>query len=389
MAKQLFGNMPANSTGFRNLLDIVSDSKLDGVIFNDKRILSSLSDFYQSYLVMRNGVIDPSELGKTITEFPKEFMEKEYKKKYPDNMLIQAIKYGTDKSGRATLQVDITGLDTQQKEKFSSAWIDLHKVDPELSTMLFKYNFFRGGIGFSPKTFMGLVPVYVKERIPGYVDTFRTLPSTVPEIVLDQFIRNNWDNNKLVPRKKATFETMDNGHLRVSKPSEIAELSGVQYFKTKVDGVDKLFMNLLEGDGAIEFVEVKPLGSNKEYLEMSESTIDSPLNVPSEAKVEATDAEVGKESEVADEAPSAEAEATDTNTTDDSRLEDLLHQILVIEGVRDEAGANEWIARYKSKSEADKKAQEKFTKKFFKTRFEKLGIEFNEKLIDDVYKLIC
>ena len=32
---------------------------------------------------------------------------------------------------------------------------------------------------------------------------------------------------------------------------------------------------------------------------------------------------------------------------------------------------------------------ERQTKKFFETRFKKLGIEFNEKLIDDVYKLIC
>ena len=80
-------------------------------------------------------------------------MEKNYKKQYNDNLLIQSIKYGTDKGGRATLQIDITGLDTQQKERLSSAWIDLHKVNPELSEQLFKYCFFRAGIGFSPKTF--------------------------------------------------------------------------------------------------------------------------------------------------------------------------------------------------------------------------------------------
>lgn len=389
IARQLFGNMPANSTGFRNILDLVNDSPLSSVVFGDRKLLSSLSDFYQSYLVMKNGVVNPQELGSTITEFPKEFMEKEYKKKYADNALIQAIKYGTDKSGRATLQVDITGLDTQQKEKLSSAWIDLHKVNPELSTKLFNYNFFRGGIGFSPKTFMSLVPVYVKERIPGYVDTFRILPSTVPETVLDQFIRNNWDNNRLVPRKKATFKQLPNGHVEVFRPSEVKELTGVQYFKTEVNNEDKLFMQILERDGAIEFKEIAPLGSNKEYLEMSESTIDSPLNVPAEAKVEAVKVETGKDSELAETEVSAEVEDTEVSTTDETRLNDLLHQILVIEGVRNEEQAGEYIKNYQAKSDAEKARMERQTKNFFEARFKKLGIEFNSKLIDDIYKLIC
>lgn len=389
IARQLFGNMPANSTGFRNILDLVNDSPLSSVIFGDRKLLSSLSDFYQSYLVMKNGVVNPQELGSTITEFPKEFMEKEYKKEYADNALIQAIKYGTDKSGRATLQVDITGLDTQQKEKLSSAWIDLHKVNPELSTKLFNYNFFRGGIGFSPKTFMSLVPVYVKERIPGYVDTFRILPSTVPETVLDQFIRNNWDNNRLVPRKKATFKQLPNGHVEVFRPSEVKELTGVQYFKTKVNNEDKLFMQILERDGAIEFKEIAPLGSNKEYLEMSESTIDSPLNVPAEAKVEAVETETGKDSELTETEVSAEVEDTEMSTTDETRLNDLLHQILVIEGVRNEEQAGEYIRNYQAKSDAEKARMERQTKNFFEARFKKLGIEFNSKLIDDIYKLIC
>lgn len=391
IARQLFGNMPANSTGFRNILDLVNDSPLSSVVFGDRKLLSSLSDFYQSYLVMKNGVVNPQELGSTITEFPKEFMEKEYKKKYADNALIQAIKYGTDKSGsgRATLQVDITGLDTQQKEKLSSAWIDLHKVNPELSTKLFNYNFFRGGIGFSPKTFMSLVPVYVKERIPGYVDTFRILPSTVPETVLDQFIRNNWDNNRLVPRKEATFKQLPNGHVEVFRPSEVKELTGVQYFKTKVNNEDKLFMQILERDGAIEFKEIAPLGSNKEYLEMSESTIDSPLNVPAEAKVEAVKVETGKDSELAETEVSAEVENTEVSTTDETRLNDLLHQILVIKGVRNEEQAGEYIKNYQAKSDAEKARMERQTKNFFEARFKKLGIEFNSKLIDDIYKLIC
>ena len=58
-------------------------------------------------------------------------------------------------------------MDEQRKEELRSAWIDLHKADPELSKKLFDYSFFIAGIGFSPKTFMALVPTYVKERLKG------------------------------------------------------------------------------------------------------------------------------------------------------------------------------------------------------------------------------
>ena len=385
IAKQLFGNMPANSTGFRNILDIVNESPLSHSIFGDRRLMSALSDFYQSYLVMKNGVVNHNKLSSTITEFPREFIEKEYKKQYPDNALIQAIKYGTDKSGRATLQVDITGLGTQQKEKLSSAWIDLHKTNPELSIELFNYNFFRGGIGFSPKTFMSLIPIFVKERIPGYVDTFRVLPETVAETVLDQFIRNNWDNNRLVPRKKATFRTLENGNVEVFKPSEVAELNNVMYFKTKVDNVDKLFMRILEKDESIEFKEVPPLGSNKEYLEISETIIEKPLNTPTEAKSEVNHS---KESEVSETAPSTETEI-DTGKPTEVELDNMLHRLLVEDGLKTEEGAKEYVKNFKSKSEKDKASLEKGTKRFLENRFKKLNIEFNESLLDEVYKRLC
>ncbi len=385
IAKQIFGNMPANSTGFRNILDLVNESFLSNVIFRDRKLLSSLSDFYQSYLIIKSGVINPKELGPIITEFPKEFMEKEYKKKYADNALIQAIRYGTDKSGRATLQVDITGLDTQQKEKLKSAWIDLHKIDPALSIKLFNYNFFRGGIGFSPKTFMNLVPVYVKERIPGYVDTFRVLPSIVPETVLDQFIRNNWDNNRLVPRKKVTFKKLSNGHVEVFKPSEVEDLSGIQYFKTKMDGKDRLFMRIIERGESVEFKEVTPLGNNREYLEISESPIESPISVPTEAKVEDN---TQSSSEITDANDTLRPEDAVTLTKEEARK--ILMDILVIPGIRDEAQAKEAAKKFSLLSEKEKAKMEKGLMKFFSNRLKTLGISPEVlNLVYEEYKNYC
>lgn len=381
IAQSLFGNMPANSTGFRNILTYASENPIGDAILSDRKILSSLSDFYQSYLAVAGNVVNPSDLGKVISEFPKEFMEKNYKKQYNNNLLIQSIKYGTDKGGRATLQIDITGLDTQQKERLSSAWIDLHKINPELSEQLFKYCFFRAGIGFSPKTFMSLVPVYVKERLKSYVDTFRVLPSSTPEIVLDQFIRNNWDNNRLVPRKKnVVMRHLENGNFEVYKENDVKELQKTQYFKMKVDNVDKLYQQVLLKDNSIEYKEVSPLGSNKDYLEVSVDGIDKPIEIPS------TSLEDNEKSEISS---STDGEVkSDESTSSKQEQIDLLHQIYMTKG-KTFADAEKTIQNYKGMDNEFKKAIESQVKKFMKSRLETLGVKFDEKTIEEEYKKLC
>ena len=382
IAQGLFGNMPANSTGFRNILTYASENPIGDVILGDRKILSSLSDFYQSYLVVAGNVVNSNDLGKTISEFPKEFMEKNYKEQYKDNLLIQSIKYGTDKGGRATLQVDITGLDIQQKERLSSAWIDLHKVNPELSEKLFKYCFFRAGIGFSPKTFMSLVPVYVKERLSSYVDTFRVLPSSTPEIVLDQFIRNNWDNNKLVPRKKnLAMIKLENGNFEVYKESDVKDLQKTQYFKMRVDNVDKLYKQVLLKDKSIEYKEISPLGSNKDYLEISIDGIEKPLEIPSVSLEDNTKSEINN--------PDVDGETKlDESTNSEQEQIDLLHQIYMTKG-KTLADAESTIQNYKNMDNEFKKAIESQVKKFMKSRLEVLGIKFDEKTIEEEYKKLC
>ena len=382
IAQGLFGSMPANSTGFRNILTYASENPIGDVILGDRKILSSLSDFYQSYLVVAGNVVNSNDLGKTISEFPKEFMEKNYKEQYKNNLLIQSIKYGTDKGGRATLQVDITGLDIQQKERLSSAWIDLHKVNPELSEKLFKYCFFRAGIGFSPKTFMSLVPVYVKERLSSYVDTFRVLPSSTPEIVLDQFIRNNWDNNKLVPRKKnLAMRKLENGNFEVYKESDVKDLQKTQYFKMRVDNVDKLYQQVLSKDESIEYKEINPLGSNKDYLEISIDGIEKPLEIPSVSLEDNTKSEINN--------PDVDGETKlDESTNSEQEQIDLLHQIYMTKG-KTLADAESTIQNYKNMDNEFKKAIESQVKKFMKSRLEVLGIKFDEKTIEEEYKKLC
>lgn len=288
IAKAMFSDMPTGSTGFRKLLANLPVDIADKM-YNDKKLLDQFSNFYQSYLLVQSGLINPKHLESYATKFPKWFMEQKFKEKYSDNALIQAIRMNVSKkTGRPYLMINITGMDEQRKEELRSAWIDLHKEDPELSQMLFNYSFFRAGIGFSPKTFMSLVPTYVKEKLKSkdgnasYVDTYRNFPEVIPDLVIDQFIRNNWTNNKLVPIKggKDTHYNVDVKHnrLTVYRPEEIADLAGISYMKTKMNNNTYLWHLTSDKGEELVFELMKPLGNNGEYLEMSTLDIKDPLS---------------------------------------------------------------------------------------------------------------
>ena len=288
IAKAMFSDMPTGSTGFRKLLANLPVDISDKM-YNDKKLLDQFSNFYQSYLLVQSGLINPKHLESYATKFPKWFMEQKFKEKYSNNALIQAIRMNVSKkTGRPYLMINITGMDEQRKEELRSAWIDLHKEDPELSQMLFNYSFFRAGIGFSPKTFMSLVPTYVKEKLKSkngnasYVDTYRNFPEVIPDLVIDQFIRNNWTNNKLVPIKggKDTHYNVDVKHnrLTVYRPEEIADLAGISYMKTKMNNNTYLWHLTSDKGEELVFELMKPLGNNGEYLEMSTFDIKDPLS---------------------------------------------------------------------------------------------------------------
>jgi hypothetical protein len=388
IAKYLFRNMPANSTGFRKILDSMDDD-ISNLIFSDRKLLSSLSDFYQSYLMIASGAIKENQLDNYIKGFPAWFFKENFKEKYKDNALIQAIKLDINKNtGRAVLKLDITGLDTQQKEVLSNAWIDIHKKDPELSIKLFTYNFFRKGVGFSPKTFMSLVPTYVKERIPGYIETYKNLPQVSPEVVLDQFIRNNWDNNKLVPKKSVKYKKHSSNKLEIYKEDEVKEMSKVPYFKMSSNGVDTLWKQIGKTETAVYYEEINPLGNNGEYLEISTSFITKAKEIPVVAKE-------SQDKEQLNNLSRQDLEFNDSPSTIPSNYDvinnlELLYKVIENgKTVTSREQAINKVNEYKNKSQSEQKSLEKGKKKFIRNRFEKLNITFDENKVDEIYKLMC
>lgn len=396
IAKSLFSDMPAGSVGFRNLLAKLPKDIADKM-YGDKKLLDQFSNFYQSYLLVQSGVIDSKNLKDYATAFPKWFMEQNFKDEFSNNELIQAIRMNVSKkTGHPYLTINITGMDEQRKEELRSAWIDLHKADPKLSKMLFDYSFFRAGIGFSPKTFMALVPTYVKERLmnentgASYVDTYRHFPTVVPKLVINQFIRNNWDNTKLVPWKggKDTHYNVNlkTGELRVYRPEEIADLTDVSYMKTKVGKETYLWHLETSSPNELTFKRVKPLGNNGEYLEISTSEIVNPLSDTSsvsENKVTATVQESATDLKTESHQESSAEESVKTpvitKTEEVKNLSAIADLIMLQNPKLDHEGAEKLALEIKDK--------EKMFRKFLQKVFKHKGLDLNEdEAIDEFHK---
>ena len=246
IAKDILKDMPANSQNFRNILSVMMDENLGydaigKIIYNDRKLLGMLSDFYQSYMLVASGFADESQLAYYVSQFPSEVIKSDLKEKYKGNPFVDSIKYDTTKlpDGRLipVLKIDITGLDTSQKEVLSSGWTDLYKQDPEIATKLFLYNFFRTGIGFSPKTFTSLTSTYIKSRLENngvkYTSIFDGSVEINPMVVLKQFILNNLDNNKLCQKieleKGELFQ--DGTVIYITGPKRIAEVGNKPFIK--------------------------------------------------------------------------------------------------------------------------------------------------------------
>ena len=398
IAQDLFGNMPANSTGFRNLLNSVVGTQVGKALMNDRRLMSKLSDFYQSYLVVAGNVVDSSRLEEVINNFPKEFIDGNYKERYRDNKFIQAIRFDTDKSGRPTLKIDTTGLDTGQKERLSCGWIDLHRVNPELSLKLFEYCFFRGGIGFNPKTFMNLVPVFIKERIPHYTETFERLPFTEASIIMDQFIRHNWNEKKLVrhidtqkDKDHPFFINTIDGKTVILANEEIAtskyklgvgDYVVIKNFNNSDRDILCKFTQPSEDIGPnLLMQEVDPLGDNGEFVEI---TVEGRENSIAPATVVMED---NAPSEVTQETETDGPQQDDVEMTPEEE-EELLYKIFMSQ-TRDRDAARAQVERHRSLSEADKRATERAVKTYMKNRFEALGLAFNEDKINRLYERMC
>lgn len=409
VARQLFSDMPAGSEGFRQVLRMMPQG-LNSKIYNDKQLLSKLSDFYQSYLLLQSGLVKEDDLKYYVNEFPKWFDKQDFKAKYPDNPFIQAINLKvSQKTNRPFLEIKITGMDQTDKDVLSSGWIDLHKENPELSTKLFIYNFFRAGIGFSPKTFMALAPSYVKEHLEGkndrgekvtYVDTYRNFPSVDPEIVFDQFVRNNWDNGNLVPWKmpitKGGFsydysKGGGKGELRIGGKLDIPKIKDCPYIKTQRGVKTYLWKQVSAEKDLLIYQEVAPLGDNNEYLEMylenrnkglSDTTTLTDDNAPDSPSNNGTDIQAPKSADMPTEG------AVDTSKQEGYQMAELA-DLIAKQAYKGSEGRIKMNSQEAIGKIADIRNNVSQYKGFLKNVFKQKGLNLNEDEAMKEFKKYC
>lgn len=290
IVKQLFKDLgfTTASDSFNKVLAAVPED-IEFSLYNKEKLLSSLADFFQSYILIQSGVIKSSWLKNYAQNFVKEYVKADYKsqERFRKNPLIQAIQPTLiSKEGepdRYALKIETTGMEQSEKDALSAGWIQLEKQDPELSHKLFVYNFFRGGIGFNPKTFMGLVPIQVKEKIRGYIEAYSKIPAVDGATVIDQWVRNNWMNNDLVTPVNLQLDPNADA-VQIEKKYIY---NTPTYIRTTIDGKNYLYRLTSVGDKSVLYNKIDPLGNNGEYLEMYETNATvSPFDNPQRGTLE-------------------------------------------------------------------------------------------------------
>lgn len=284
IADMLFSQMkmPLNSMQFAETLNTFPDSLKD-IMFKDRALLSKFGNFYLSYKLIndkdyigeyKKPVVDSKKLAYYKQDFVKDYLKES--KKFNDNPLIQAIKLSVNsETGYVDLKLDQKGLTNVEKERLTAGWAELWKGEgKELARKLFEYNFFKGGIEFSPKTIISLLPLQMHQELEGYLNVFENEYSIDKQNLVDQFIRNNSDNVKLVPiikdAKLTALENNDKGFLSENlyaymfkdSKGKMYQHIGFYQIDTETDGQQKMCL----------YQEIEPLGIDG-FIDISTSKL--------------------------------------------------------------------------------------------------------------------
>ena len=273
LADRIFEDFPTRSEAFSEVLESIPGSLQDKFL-NDRELLNDLKDFFLSHTLVDNRVVNENRAGYYIKEFAKEFAANGIKEKNLDNEFIQTIKIKQDKdTGEFSLELSTTGMDQKKKDRLSDSWYELYKKNQPLAMDLFYYCFFKGGIGFNPKTFMNLLPLQMREEIPGYKESFTNIPTESAKYILEQFLAHNTSNYKLFPIKEGKKDVIGGGII-IQDRNELSQYADTPSFRIK-DSNGKwryLLLDRATEDG-LAYKEIIPLGDNGEYLEISSTRV--------------------------------------------------------------------------------------------------------------------
>lgn len=216
---------PQYTESFRAVIDDLRDMTKTGKL--NVKTMNSIYNDLLAYIMSKNGffgselIVNPdSEVGDIIVtssdkrkDFINNFPEY-FKRVVTDNEDIADLEFikrlkvirANDSNPVDTVVFRNVGqLSPTLRERYMRDWASLlYMSNPEaqkLALNLFRYSYYRNGFAFGPSTFIHLAPVAVRNAIPEYISTLRTLLSSSDDYsqFVDQYVYNHLDNRKLVP----------------------------------------------------------------------------------------------------------------------------------------------------------------------------------------------
>lgn len=216
---------PQYTESFRAVIDNLRDMTKTGKL--DVKTMNSVYNDLLAYIMSKNGffgselIVNPdSEVGDIIVtssdkrkDFINNFPEY-FKRVVTDNediadfefiKRLKAIRANDNNPVDTVVFKNVGQLSPTLRERYMRDWASiLYMSNPEaqkLALNLFRYSYYRNGFAFGPSTFIHLAPVAVRNAIPEYISTLRTLLSSSDDYsqFVDQYVYNHLDNRKLVP----------------------------------------------------------------------------------------------------------------------------------------------------------------------------------------------
>ena len=201
----------------------------------------------------------------------------------------------------------------------------------------------------------------------------------IPEVVVDQFVRNNWNNSKISPlikTDKNIIKPKDKNYFVVDS-KDISKFKGIKYCRVKVGKQEKLFKVNSSSDygkNSIFLEEIIPLGNNGEYLEISVDNIETSMDNPIESSDYNNDTSMPESSNNTD-------DESNTTISEESRYLDLLLRVF--------PKGQPTIDAFRKRPMSDKQQAKENYRKWFENKFKELGIEFNMEEFDKLYETFC
>lgn len=163
--------------------------------------ISSLRD-HQIFDLSDGDTIENTRRKVILDSVPNEISDA--KDRYPDNRFLQVIRtYVDDRTEETLMSINMRGRDEVDVQDIKVGWTQLFRDEQEriareggdlqdnLAYRIIEYNFFRGGFGFSPKTFMRILPSDLKLALPNYISNLSIDYDYVSTSnLLDQFMLN-------------------------------------------------------------------------------------------------------------------------------------------------------------------------------------------------------